>query len=110
MSRLLVALLPRALIVCDVETVTLPADSALFSLFATVDKRFHTLVVIRICFHQVNDVEAVNFILNSVLNSKEVPLRKAVGTVVILKKEVVFEVGDFNSLPQVGTLETTFKD
>lgn len=43
---LLVTLLPRSLIVSNVETVTLPADSAFFRLLATVDEGLHPLVVV----------------------------------------------------------------
>ena len=103
-------LLSSALIVSNINSVALPSDFVLLSLLDRVDQWLHAHVVVGVRLHEVDDVEAVHFIFLCVLHSEVVPLRVALGSVVVLQVEVILGVADLDSLAQVPAFEATLKD
>ena len=97
------------LIVSDVGAVALPAYTTFFRLFDAVNEWLHALIVVRVWFHEVDDVEAVLPVFSSVLNAEEIPLRVAVCTVVVFEVQVVFGIRDLDGPAQVTTLEATLE-
>lgn len=107
---MLVGFFPSSsLIVRDVGAVALPAYTTFFCLFDAVNEWLHTLIVVRVWLHEIDDVEAVLSVFSSVLNTEEIPLRVAVCAVVVFEVQVVFGVRYLDSLAQVTTLETTLE-
>ena len=93
----------------DVESVSLPSDAIFFCLLGRVDEGLHTLVIVRIRFHQVDYVEAIDLIFPRVRYSEIVPLGVAIRPVIILQEEIVLKVVHFDGFPEISALESTFK-
>lgn len=77
----------------------MPALLVLFCGFDAVYQWFHSLVVVTVRLHQIDDVEAIDFVLARVLHPKIVPLGITVGAVVVFQVEVVLGVSYFNGAP-----------
>ena len=105
-----VALLAGALIVGDIEAISLPAYPVLLRLLDRVNQRLHPLIVVRVWFHKVDDVEAIDFVLYSIFDTEEIPLSEAIRAIVILKKQIVLEIIYLDSPFEICTLESTFED
>ena len=67
------------------------------------------MIVVRIWLHIVHNVEAVDFVLDCILDAEEVPLGVAVGAVVVLKIQIVLKVVYLDSLAQIRALKPTLK-
>jgi hypothetical protein len=74
----------------------MPADLLTFGLLDAVDQWLHSLVVVRVGLHQVDDVEAVGAVGPRVANFEEVPLSVAVSSVVIFQIKVVLTIRYFD--------------
>jgi len=98
------------LVVRNVKAITAPPHAILGCLLDRVNKRLHSLVVIRIGLHEVDDIKAVHLVFARVFDLKEVPLSEAVSTVVVLQIQVIFAVTDLYSFAQVSTFEATLED
>ena len=68
------------------------------------------MVVVGVRLHEVDDIEAVNFIFPRVLHSEEVPLSEAICAIVVLQIQVILTVADFDCFAKVCTLKATFED
>ena len=91
--------LTGTLVIGNIKAISLPADSIFFSFLDRVDQRLHALVIVRVGFHQIDNVESVNLIFACVLDSEEVPLGKAIGAIIVFKKQIVLKIIDFHSFP-----------
>jgi hypothetical protein len=78
------------LIIWNVVSVTVPANSTWFSLFHWIQKRPHTISISRIWLHQVHNVKTVCMILSSVLYLEIVPLCETPSSIIVLKVEIIF--------------------
>ena len=107
-SRLL--FLTGGLVVRDIETVTVPADLLGFGLLGTVDERLHTLVIVAVRFHQVDNVEAVSAVGPRIAYPEEIPLSVAVSAIVILKVQIVLTVRNFDCTSQVSRFKSRLKN
>lgn len=88
----------------------MPTDLRGLSLLSAVDERLHTLVVVTVGLHQVNDIEAVGFIGSRVADFEEIPLCVAVSSVVILKVQIVLTISDFNCPSEVARFKSGFEN
>jgi hypothetical protein len=70
------SLLLARLVVSYVTTLTDPANIIFLRFFERIHQGSHSLVVGRIRFHKVSQMEPVSLIFSSILNSEEVPLSR----------------------------------
>ena len=101
----LISLLSGTLVVSYIKTVSLPTYLVLLCVLYRINERFHAVVVIAVWFHEVDDVEAIDFVFSSILHSEIVPLSKAISTIVILEVEVILCIRNLDCLPQISRLE-----
>ena len=67
------------------------------------------MVIIRVRFHKVYDIEPVDFVFPCVLDLEKVPLGEAICTVVVLQVQIILRVAYFHGLAEVSTFESAFK-
>ena len=60
------------------------------------------MIIVTVWFHEVDNVEAVYFVLLSILHSEVVPLSEAIGTIIILEIEIIFRIRNFNRFSKIG--------
>lgn len=82
----------RVLIVVNVLTYSVPADSLYVLDFVWVAKDLHTKVVKWVSLREVDDVEADFHAFRGIAYSEEEPLRMSICVYVILKNQVVFGI------------------
>ena len=76
-------LFPWSLVIGNIEAISLPTNSSIFSFLHRVYQWFHPLVVGRFRFHEVDNIESVDLVFSSILCPKEVPLCISVRAVVV---------------------------
>ena len=91
-----------ALVVSNIEAVSIPANAAIFSIFYWVDKRLHSHVVVAVGLHKVDDVETIGAIASRVRDLEKVPLSETIRSIVILQVEIVLRICDLDRTAQIA--------
>ena len=82
----------------------------LLSLPLRIDEWPLAIIIGRLIFHKVDNIESVDFVFSSVLDTEKVPLTESTCVVVIFKEEVVLCVTNFDSFSQIATFKSAFKN
>jgi hypothetical protein len=102
--------LHAVLVVADVLTVSLPADTALiFDLLPRIKKRPHSLVVRTLWLNQVDDIELVCYVFACISHFEVKPLGVIARPIIILENQIILVLPDLHSPTQVTRLKPTFK-
>lgn len=94
------------LIVADVVAASDPASASFLSLGVGVHQRSHAVVVKRIWFDEIDDVESVVFAGFGVRYSKVIPLGVTSSIVIRFKNKIVLVFVNLNSSSQIPTLKS----
>lgn len=80
----------------------MPASAILLFELGRVTKYFHSVVVKRVVFRQIDDVKSYLMICLFVSYSKEVPLCVTICIYVVLQYQIVFVAADLHGSKQVS--------
>ena len=102
-------LLAGTLVVRDVEAISLPAHLICVGFPLRVDQGPHPLIVTRVRFHEVDDIESIYFIFSCVFDLEEIPLGETIGPVIVLQVEIILAVSDLHGFSEISALEAALE-
>lgn len=105
-----VLLLLVVLVIAHIISVSMPSVPNFFGLFSRVHERQHSIVVKRVWFLKILDMESIGPILSSILNSEIKPLSIGVCIIVRFEKQIILIVRDLNCSSQVAAFKSRLKD
>jgi hypothetical protein len=91
--------LHRILVIANVLPVAVPT---LLGFDLRIHQRLHSMIVERIWFEQIDNVEPVKPSWTGILDPEIIPLRVSSGAVIWLQNEVIFEFIDLNGSSEVA--------
>ena len=72
--------------------VSVPSYSCSFSFLGRVDQGLHSLIILRIRLHEINDIESICLILFDILQAEIVPLSESTSAIIIFEIQIILEV------------------
>ena len=95
-----------------VMSVSIPAISSCLDVLFRIYQRFHTLIIGRVWFEQIDDIESVFNVFSVVLNAEIVPLRHSLikWGKIWPQLKIVYEFSHLSCSSQVSRLKSRFEN
>jgi len=83
--------------VVNVLTNSMPSNSLSCFYFIWITQNFHTVIVKRVRFSQIDDIKTNFHSFSSIAYPEEIPLGMTIRIYIIGENQIIFYIGNFNN-------------